>query len=469
MTDVRLTPMRERSSNTVVVEEGVANLTRRSDSKYWQLQYKAPNSKVWIRKGTGTGDLKKATSFAVRALVEAQILAERGIPVTSKKFKQVAKLVLQELLEMIAAGTNKPSDKDYVSALNRYLIEFYGKYNVDSITPQIVADFHTWRTAKAGRELTASTQNNHNAAFNLVIKKAIDLRYMTELQRPAIKNTGAATGRRPEFTFDELKQLISTAESWVEKAPTKLSKQVRQVLRYYVPFMATTGMRTGTEGEVLRWRHFEKTVDADGNTQLVIHLPKAKTKPRQVIAGEECWAYLEQLRQLNPRMADMTLADVLAKGSDDFVFALPDGTYPKRLSAAFENWLEYAQLVNCRYTGDKRTLYCLRHYYATQKILSGVSGDWLAAQMGTSTDMLEKHYKHVRLLVVASSFSGATLDASEETKLKIKMLQEQRAIAQSFMQLAELSTGITLSLSLHNTGLKDDFDERLKEKLKQQG
>ena len=46
--------------------------------------------------------------------------------------------------------------------------------------------------------------------------------------------------------------------------------------------------------------------------------------------------------------------------------------------------------------GDERTLYSLRHTYATFKIINeNMNLKWLAEQMGTSVAMLDKHYGHV--------------------------------------------------------------------------
>ena len=49
--------------------------------------------------------------------------------------------------------------------------------------------------------------------------------------------------------------------------------------------------------------------------------------------------------------------------------------------------------------GDKRAPYSLRHTYATFALLYGrVSVYTLAVNMGTSVDMIEKHYGHVKPL-----------------------------------------------------------------------
>jgi len=42
--------------------------------------------------------------------------------------------------------------------------------------------------------------------------------------------------------------------------------------------------------------------------------------------------------------------------------------------------------------GQTRTLYSLRHTYATNELLGGTDIHTLAKQMGTSVAMLERHY-----------------------------------------------------------------------------
>ena len=44
--------------------------------------------------------------------------------------------------------------------------------------------------------------------------------------------------------------------------------------------------------------------------------------------------------------------------------------------------------------GDRRTIYSLRHTYATFRLQEGVNHYVLARNMGTSVKMLEQHYGH---------------------------------------------------------------------------
>ncbi|WP_262312433.1 hypothetical protein [Acidiphilium sp. AL] len=46
-------------------------------------------------------------------------------------------------------------------------------------------------------------------------------------------------------------------------------------------------------------------------------------------------------------------------------------------------------------SGSRRSTYCFRHTYATFRLTEGVDVYFLAKQMGTSVQMIEKHYGHV--------------------------------------------------------------------------
>lgn len=62
-----------------------------------------------------------------------------------------------------------------------------------------------------------------------------------------------------------------------------------------------------------------------------------------------------------------------------------------------------------------RTLYTLRHYYATRDLKRGVSTHALSKQMGNSTAMLDKHYSKYSPLLNAEMHSGRNMRAKVET------------------------------------------------------
>jgi len=454
--------MRVIGTETVVVKPELIRLVRRDDSKKWQVHYKLENLKTWFRRSTDTADIKEASKIAERMWMKATFDLEEGRPVTSRKFKPVAEIVLHRLEAEIAAGTAKPSARDYVSAIKLYLIPFYGLYNVDGIKPAVISEFHVWRRDKVGRELSGSAQNNHNAALNLIFDEAIERGYLTAYERPMTKNTGVESDRRAEFSHEELEAMMKYAAKFIDDGRTARTKIIRELLAIYVPFMAATGMRPGTEAEYLEWRHIDVEV-RDGQPILHFRLQRGKRGARNFVAHNSCWLLLERLRQLSPDLSSMTLEEVLKKKIPKLLFRLSDGTVPDNWNKPFRQWLEDSELLNCPVTGKERSLYSLRHYYATQRLLEGIPIHDLAEQMGTSVLMITKHYSHLTPLMKAKQFAGVIdPNATSGEAAQIKAIMTAQMANNNIMNLVQMSTGLVMPLIAQNTELTDDFENRLK-------
>ena len=454
--------MRVPASQTVVVKPELIRLVRRDDSKKWQAHYKLENLKTWFRRSTDTANVKEASKIAERMWMKATFDLEEGRPVTSRKFKPVAEIVLHRLEAEIAAGTAKPSARDYVSAIKLYLIPFYGLYNVDGIKPAVISEFHVWRRDKVGRELSGSAQNNHNAALNLIFDEAIERGYLTAYERPLTKNTGVESDRRAEFSHEELEAIMKYAAKFIDDGRTARTKIIRELLAIYVPFMAATGMRPGTEAEYLEWRHIDVEV-RDGQPILHFRLQRGKRGARNFVAHNSCWLLLERLRQLSPDLAGMTLEEVLKKKIPKLLFRLSDGSVPDNWNKPFRQWLEDSDRLNCPVTGKERSLYSLRHYYATQRLLEGIPIHDLAEQMGTSVLMITKHYSHLTPLMKAKQFAGVIdPNATSGEAAQIRAIMTAQMANNNIMNLVQMGTGLVMPLIAQSSELTDDFESRLK-------
>ena len=89
--------MRIVSNESIVVKPEQIRLVRRDDSKKWQVHYKLEGVKTWFRRSADTADVKEASRIAERMWMKATFDFEEGRPITSKKFKPVAEIVLHRL------------------------------------------------------------------------------------------------------------------------------------------------------------------------------------------------------------------------------------------------------------------------------------------------------------------------------------------------------------------------------------
>jgi integrase len=458
--------MRVPSSETVVVRPEQIRLVRRQNSKKWQVHYKIDGIKTWFRKSVQSTDVDEAVKIAERMWMKATFDHEEGRPVISKKFKPVAEVVLRRLEEEIKAGTAKPIARDYVSALNLYLIPFYGNFNVDSIKPATVSQFHSWRKEKVGRQLSSSAQNNHNAAFNLVMDESVQRGYLTDYHRPSTKNTGAESERRAEFSHEELEALIKYSPKFIADGRTDRTRMIRQVLaQAYLPFLAATGIRAGTESENLEWRHIDVEI-VNGQPILHVRLQQGKLGARNFVAHNSCWRILEVMRQISPDLRDIPLEEVFKQRIAQKVFRLSDGSVPDNWNKPFRQMLEDSNLLKCPITDKERSLYSLRHYYATQRLLEGIPIHDLAQQMGTSVLMIQKHYSHLTPLMKATQFAGSLSSDGSAESAEIKAIMSAQMVNNNILSLVQLGTTMTTPLVVQSQPLTNDFENRLKAKLK---
>ena len=83
---------------------------------------------------------------------------------------------------------------------------------------------------------------------------------------------------------------------------------------------------------------------------------------------------------------------------------MEDGTQPYSLNGTFERLLRDCNLLK-DVAGRNRSLYSLRHTYATFALAEGVDIHTLARQMGTSTLMIERHYSKLTPMMAAAKLA----------------------------------------------------------------
>lgn len=233
--------------------------------------------------------------------------------------------------------------------------------------------------------------------------------------------TGEKGTRRDDFTLDEYKDLIVFMRTWIKQYEGKRQKsiQMRELLRDYVLILANTGIRHGTESYGLKWKHLSWHTQ-NGKKALMLSVD-GKTKQRDVVARTNCVDYFKRIHSRCEDIRDLTFEELIAKGVDKYVFRLEDGTNTKNLAQTFEILMRDSGLLIDRRSGNNRSLYSLRHTYATFAMLyEDINVFTLAKQMGTSVEMITKHYAHVTARMYADKLIGKDID-----KLKA---EKQRAL-----------------------------------------
>ena len=407
---------------------GEVVLYKRGDSTRWQARFKLKDLK-WRRLATKHTNIQYAAETACEAYDRARFFFAENIPIVSKRFDVIARVTVDELLGQITAGHGKVVYKDYVTTIKKYLIPFFGSYNLNTIGYEELQRFDTWRRKEMGRQPVLSTITTHNSAMNRVYHTAVERGWIAQAQVPKLKNTGIKGVAREAFSLSEYKSLTSYMPHWIDGGHTAKTAQMRRLLRDYVLILANTGIRHGTEALGLCWKDIAWiTKSGERYLQLTVN---GKTGKRTSIANHNTQDYLHRIQERRSNIAHLSFDNLLKKKLNEKVFLLEDGAATNSLAGTFRNLMRDSGLDKDRVAKEKRTLYSLRHTYAHFALLTDKMDVYtLARQMGTSVKMIEQHYGHLNPAMKADVIAGKRMGGKRtvaatkaETTTKLKMVK----------------------------------------------
>ena len=138
-----------------------------------------------------------------------------------------------------------------------------------------------------------------------------------------------------------------------------------------------------TEALNPKWKHVKLFAEQD--LQYLEMSVSGKTGRRDIICRSGTINYLKRIQ----------FEDLLKLCVNLLVFRLPDGTVSTNIHQTFRKFLTDTALITYPRTNQNRTLYNLRHTYATfAQLNDGMEMHALAIQMGTSIGMIDRHYSH---------------------------------------------------------------------------
>ena len=400
--DAQHMPKLAAAANTLL--DGRIVLSQRSGSSVWQARFKIGSR--WVRTSTKQTERRAAERSATDLYLEMKFKEKHQLPIITKRFKAIATLAITSMKNELDGGQGKKVYSDYKIALNKYLIPYFGNHHIDRIDYALLRQFEAWRKLQFGREPKASTIGTHNSAFNRVYDEAIKRGFASERNRPQLQNKGLDGERRPDFMLSEYRRKLPNMRVWNAKGREGKTRQMRQLLYDYVLILTNSGIRHGTEAANLQWRHIRIEKERDRN--ILLFYVNGKTGGREIVARHNCVVYLKRIHSRTSSIKDIPFTELLKQKLDQPVFCLPDGTVSKNLRQTFQAFLTEYKMLNDPRTDQPRTLYSLRHTYATFALTlsRGTDIHLLAKQMGTSTLMIEKHYSHLIARMRSDTLGG---------------------------------------------------------------
>lgn len=197
------------------MRDGAVVLYKRERSDVWQIRFKLFDRR-WYRYSSKYKELTYAKRVAGEMYDRARFREEVGLPQQVKRFSVAADACLKQLDREIEQGLRPRTNNDYKQVINRYLIPFFGKYNLTSVDSTLVREFEIWRNEKIGRMPRASTLMTHASAYNRVIETAIENGWLSKHQNiPTLSRRGIKAKARPAFTTQEIEHLLNFLPNWI--------------------------------------------------------------------------------------------------------------------------------------------------------------------------------------------------------------------------------------------------------------
>jgi integrase len=385
------------SPDLYCLRDGEVILYKRPRSSVWQCKYKLFTGK-WIRVSTRKTGKDYAAQAACNLYDEARYRERMGLAPVQKTFAEIARITVDDLQRDIAAGTGKKIYADYCRAIEGYLIPFFGERHLQNIKHENIAEFERWRNEKMGRLPKSSTLMNFASAFSRVCTTAIQRGWISErVPLPKLSRKGEKGEIRPAFDAGEITALRAFMPTWETQGSYDFDRLQRPLLCDYVEFLLLTGMRHGTEAMNVEWRHCE-WYEYDKVRYLRVRV-SGKTGERYLIAKHEAVAVLHRLHSRQQDVCGMDFDRVLGH-SGKYIFRNAIGLRPRTFNGMFEKLMRESGLMY-NAADEKRTLYSLRHTYATLELLAGTDIHTLSKQMGNSAAMIERHYSKLTATMAA--------------------------------------------------------------------
>lgn len=382
-----------------VFKDGAIYLFIRADYKKptWMVRLKVPNRKGYIYRSTRTTNEHEAFKFADDLYHNELVKVLGGEKPAGQKIGKA----IERYKECFESDRHRLSIHYKLLLISR-CEPFLERKTFDQLDTQLISNLTAELSSSSVKgKLSANSIKRVHSDLKHFLNWCVEEGFTDKL--PTFPRVGSEASRRPHFNSEDWRKLVRHLREFV-KVTNRKTLRDRSMLRDYVLILGNTGIRVG-EAHGLKWRDIrEERGDQQGQSIMVVTV-RGKTGSREVVArNTDVRKYLKRVFELRVEELSELNGEVTEPSLDSYVFSHPDGSPIKSFKKSFNSLIKSAGVERNSF-GEKRTVYSLRHTYATFRLQEGTNHYALAQNMGTSVSMLEKHYGHTTNISAADELT----------------------------------------------------------------
>lgn len=372
---------------------GGITLFKQKGSSRWHCRVHQPADGIYdYRQSTRKLDLRDATSEAHQIALMLKIKLSSGVALKKGiTFKTIANEIVQFYLKR-----SKPIDTYYISLIKNHLLPYFGEQEIASINDRSVRLFWN-KYCETHDAPVKSLANSIHIVLRRILLEAKEQALISSIPDMSNKVETKNIIKGECWEPNQIKTIFDKLTKWQSLSPTNTD---RVIFNLYCRFLYLTGIRTGNEALGVRWDDLKTEKD------YYLKVRKGKMEGtikegREMIisrSGQESKVIIEVMSPLAKIQGFEKISEAKAKAPTQYLFEL------KRPA---EIWRSFADEMEV-----EGTLYWFRHTYITNEILRGEPLAHIAAQVGNSVKMIERHYSHATMRRIRT----AELDRNKKDK-----------------------------------------------------
>jgi len=396
------------NSNLVIMKQ---------NSSYWYAQIKTP-ANLGIsanRKRISTGfkigtidNFLNAVAFGKKILDKQNYLNEVGIPLPeiTPTVKSVALKTIKKIEDQkVKRGTHK----DYIRVIESEIIPKLGCIRFNQLGTLEIKAFFSNNSFKSKTSVTI-----RKTCFRKIFDYAADHKIIKIGDIPNFKFLEVETSDKEEtviFRNNDFNIINAANNSFIEASNNSISKENRELFKFYREFLKLTGIRTGLETNI-KWKDIYLN-QTNGKDRIIIHISNGKmaaqNKTRDIAIDQEILNLLIELfkyqaqnklnlteTKFNSHQQLFSLIKQL-KIENHYIFQRKNRKLPNFIDC----FNQLKEFLDNRLSSEKLTLYSYRHFFITESLMHEVDIYQLSKYVGNSVNIIEKTYSKVTSILAS--------------------------------------------------------------------